>query len=27
MENCDVITIDRAQVDLRRQSETEDWMA
>ena len=26
-ENCDVITVDRAQVDLRRQSEVEDWMA
>jgi GDP-L-fucose synthase len=26
-ENCDVITVERAQVDLRRQSEVEDWMA
>ena len=26
-ENCHVITVDRAQVDLRRQSEVEDWMA
>ena len=26
-ENCDVITVDLAQVDLRRQSEVEDWMA
>lgn len=26
-ENCDVLTVDRADVDLRRQSDVEDWVA
>ena len=26
-ENCDLLTVDRAQVDLRRQREVEDWIA
>jgi GDP-L-fucose synthase len=26
-ENCDVVTVDRAEVDLRRQADVEDWMA
>ena len=25
-ENCDIITVDRAEVDLRRQADVEDWM-
>ncbi|HEX9768780.1 MAG TPA: GDP-L-fucose synthase [Kiloniellales bacterium] len=26
-EDCEILTVDRAQVDLRRQSEVEDWLA
>lgn len=26
-EDCDIVTVDRADVDLRRQSEVEDWLA
>ena len=26
-ENCEIVTVDRARIDLRRQAETEDWFA
>ena len=26
-EDCEILTVDRTQVDLRRQSQVEDWMA